>query len=59
MDEVVHTASNTISNQLESVVNAITQISADADFSDVADVSGIRSKCISVARDNSMMSRSI
>ena len=55
----MHTASNTISNQLESVVNAITQISADADFSDVADVSGIRSKCISVARDNSMMSRSI
>ena len=54
MDEVVHTASNTISNQLESVVNAITQISADADFSDVADVSAIRSKCISVARDNSM-----
>ena len=32
MDEVVHTASNTISNQLESVVNAITQISADAIF---------------------------
>lgn len=54
MDEVAHTASNTISNQLESVVNAITQISADADFSDVADVSAIRSKCISVARDNSM-----
>ncbi len=54
MDEVAHTASNTISNQLESVVNAITQISADADFSDVADISGIRSKCISVARDNSM-----
>lgn len=54
MDEVVHTASNTISNQLESVINAITQISADADFSDVADVSAIRSKCISVARDNSM-----
>ena len=26
MDEVVHTASNTISNQLESVVNAIKQI---------------------------------
>ena len=54
MDEVSHTASSTISNQLESVVNAITQISADADFSDVADVSAIRSKCISVARDNSM-----
>ena len=54
MDEVVHTASNTISNQFESVINAITQISADADFSDVADVSAIRSKCISVARDNSM-----
>ena len=54
MDEVVHTASNTISNQLESVVNAIKQISADADFSDVADVSAIRSKCISVARDNSV-----
>ena len=54
MDEVAHTASNTISNQLESVVNAITQIAADADFSDVADVSAIRSKCISVARDNSM-----
>lgn len=48
MSGVTSTACDTISNQMLSVTDAITQLSLDTNFSNMSDISSVRSKCISI-----------